>query len=92
MLRNARYESETSPAGPWRTFNGWKHLDAETSTLDAFRLKPGPRNDKRFGQRIDYLYVSQRVRVLDYATVPDMRKGGSLYPSDHFPIVATIEI
>jgi len=92
ILRNALYESETPPTGPWRTFNGWKRLAAETATLDAFRLKPGPRNDKRFGQRIDYIYVSPGVRVLDYATVPDMRKGGRLYPSDHFPIVATVEI
>ena len=67
-------------------------VDQETATLDAFRLKPGPRNDKRFGQHIDYIYVSPGVRVLDYATVPDMRKGGRLYPSDHFPIVATVEI
>ena len=92
ILRNALYESETPPAGPWRTFNGWKHLAAETSTLDAFRLKPGPRNDKRFGQRIDYIYVSPGVRVLSYATIPATRSGTHLYPSDHFPIVATIEL
>ena len=92
ILRNALYESETPPAGPWRTFNGWEHLAAETSTLDAFRLKPGPRNDKRFGQRIDYIYVSPGVRVLSYATIPATRSGMHLYPSDHFPIVATIEL
>ena len=92
ILRNALYESETPPTGPWRTFNGWKYLDGEISVLDAFRLKPTPRNDKRFGHRIDYIYVSSGVRVCDYATVPDVREGCRLYPSDHFPIVATIEI
>ena len=92
ILRNALYESETSPTGPWRTFNGWKHLDVETSVLDAFRLKPDPRNDKRFGQRIDYIYVSPAVRVLDYATVAEPRTHRRLYPSDHFPVVATVQI
>ena len=92
ILRNALYESETSPTGPWRTSNGWKHLDVETSVLDAFRLKPDPRNDKRFGQRIDYIYVSPAVRVLDYATVAEPRTHRRLYPSDHFPVVATVQI
>ena len=44
------------------------------------------------GARIDYIYVSPGVRVVDYATVGDPRPGRKLYPSDHFPIVATIEL
>lgn len=92
ILRNAIYESEIPPAGPWRTFNGWKWQDRETSTLAALRLAPAPRNEKARGQRIDYIYVSPGIRVLDYATIPDARPGTHLYPSDHFPVVATIEI
>ncbi len=91
VLRNALYESLTPPAGPWRTFNGWKWQDAETTTLDALRLTPAPRNEKARGQRIDYIYVSPGVRVLSYATIPAARPLKHLYPSDHFPVVATVE-
>jgi len=42
------------------------------------------------GPRIDYVYVSPGVRVLDYATVNDARPGKDLYPSDHFPVTATV--
>ena len=44
------------------------------------------------GPRIDYIWVSDGVRVLDYETVARTRPGVSLYPSDHFPVCATIEI
>ena len=57
------------------------------------RLAPGERNDtKKYGHRIDYIYVSPGVKVLDYATVPDTRPGMTLYPSDHFPVVATVSL
>ena len=92
MLRNALYESETPPTGPWRTFNGWKWLDSEIATLDALRESPEERNAPERACRIDYIYVSPGVHVLDYATVADVRRGLQLYPSDHFPIVSTIEI
>ena len=42
------------------------------------------------GPRIDYIWVSDGVRVLDYETVSASRPGRNLYPSDHFPITATI--
>ena len=92
MLRNALYESETPPTGPWRTFNGWKWLDSEIATLDALRESPEERNAPERACRIDYIYVSPGVHVLDYATVADVRRVLHLYPSDHFPIVSTIEI
>lgn len=44
-----------------------------------------------YGERIDYIYVSPGVRVYDYKTVAAPRPGTKLYPSDHFPVVATIE-
>jgi len=46
--------------------------------------------EKCGGPRIDYIYVSPGVRVLDYATVNDPRLGTKLYPSDHFPVTATV--
>ena len=42
------------------------------------------------GPRIDYIYVSHGTRVLDYATVDAPRPGKKLYPSDHFPVTATV--
>jgi endonuclease/exonuclease/phosphatase family metal-dependent hydrolase len=109
LLRNALYESETTPKGPWRTFNGWQWRDREVATVDALKLPENVRNARRgspdadkdrngghkwedCGARIDYIYVSPGVRVVDYATVADPRPGKTLYPSDHFPIVATVEL
>ena len=46
--------------------------------------------EKCGGPRIDYIYVSPGTRVLDYATVNDARPGAKLYPSDHFPVTATV--
>ena len=109
LLRNALYESETPPRGPWRTFNGWQWRGQEVATVDALKLPENVRNackgspdadkDKNGGHkwedcgaRIDYIYVSPGVRVVDYATVGDPRPGKNLYPSDHFPIVATVEL
>lgn len=62
------------------------------------RLPPyGPRdtfNDFKFGTAptplIDYIFVDNNVRVLKYATLTD--SNGVRYPSDHFPVVARVEI
>ena len=114
LLKNALYETETPPAGGWRTWNGWRWRETEVSTAEALKLSPETRNEQRphpdktgaergkaealdgsfyekcGGPRIDYIYVSPRIRVLDYATVNDVRPGTKLYPSDHFPVTATI--
>ena len=106
ILRNALYRSETEPTGSWRTFHGWSWRDEEVSATEALKyplevrnaLKGSPDAMKvdgrhpyeKFGPRIDYIYVSPDVRVLDYATVNDARPGKELYPSDHFPVTATI--
>ena len=109
LLKNALYESETPPKGPWRTFSGWQWRDAEFPAVDAMKLPSHVRNARKgspdaekaknggyvwedCGPRIDYIYVSPGVRVLDYATHADPRPGTHLYPSDHFPLSATIEI
>ena len=107
LLLNALYLSETPPAGPWRTFSGWKWRDREYPAVDALKLPENVRNARKgspdaekdknggyvwedCGARIDYIYVSPGVRVLDYATRADPRPGEKLYPSDHFPVVSTI--
>lgn len=85
LLSNALYASETPPQGPWRTYNGWKWLDKEISCEEALKL-PVPERKRR----IDYIYVSKGIRVLDYKTIGKPRPETKLYPSDHFPVVATI--
>ena len=109
VLKNALYESETTPRGPWRTFSGWQWRDREVSTAAALKLPANVRNARKgspdadkdrngghkwedCGARIDYVYVSPEVRVIDYTTVTAPRYGKKLYPSDHFPVVATIEL
>ena len=109
ILKNALYESETPPEGPWRTFSGWNWRDSEYSTVDALKLQPNVRNARKgspdadkatnggyvwedCGPRIDYIYVSPGVKVKRYATHADSRPGTQLYPSDHFPVTAEIEL
>ena len=59
---------------------------------DGEKKSAGGRPYEVYGARIDYIYVSDGVRVLDFKTVNDPRPGTKLYPSDHFPVVATVEL
>jgi len=59
---------------------------------DAEKSKNGGYVWEDCGPRIDYIYVSPGVAVLDYETRCDARPGTKLYPSDHFPLTATITI
>ena len=47
---------------------------------------------EKYGARIDYIYVSPGVKVLEFETVNAPRPGKKLYPSDHFPVAAVIEL
>ena len=93
LLNNAMYESVTAPEGPWRTFNFWSYKENEMSIVEALakpldeRSIPGDMSDHK---RIDYIYVSPGTKVLAYRTIPATRPGTKLYPSDHFPTVATL--
>ena len=95
-MRYALYASETPPTGPWgTTCAGFRRKSPPTSFADAQRVPLSERCTKegtrRYGERIDYIFVSKGVRVLDYATYDDLRPGLDLYPSDHFPVVATLK-
>jgi endonuclease/exonuclease/phosphatase family metal-dependent hydrolase len=59
---------------------------------DAIKDAQGLHPYEKYGARIDYIYVSDGIRVIDYKTVNDSRPGKELYPSDHFPVTATIEL
>ena len=94
VLKDALHISETVPKGSWRTCSGWRWKECEFTISEALRLPVAERNAKsnakKYGVRIDYIYVSDGVRVCDYETVNCSRFGKKLYPSDHFPVVATI--
>ena len=75
VLADSRDIAENSPKGPHNTFQAFG------------KIKDG---DDSGDNCIDYIYVSEGVRVIDHVTHDDVRPGTSLYPSDHFPITATI--
>ena len=66
--------------------------NARKGSPDAEKRSNGGYVWEDCGARIDYVYVSPEVRVIDYKTVAAPRPGKNLYPSDHFPVVATIEL
>ena len=80
ILRDCRDITETEDPGPHNTFQGFG------------KYKDGPVNREGATKDycIDYIYVSDGTRVLDFTTHDDKRPGTDLYPSDHFPVTATI--
>ena len=88
-LTNAVLACENPPRGVWRTYNAWKWRPNAICAAEA--LKHPPEKRDKLGYRIDYIYVSRDVRVVDCETVGEPRPGTELYPSDHFPVVATVD-
>ena len=79
ILRDSRDIAETEDPGPRNTYNGFgKYVEGPRGRGDAKR------------KYIDYIYVSDGTRVLNVETHGDRRPGTDLYPSDHFPVTATI--
>ena len=79
-LRRAYEISETAPKGPYRSDNMWIRVEPEEE-----------RTCRTAGERIDHIFVSEGVRVLDHETFVDPY-AGRFYASDHFPLKATVEI
>ena len=81
VLKDARDVVETPVKGPRNTFQGF----------GKFKDGPVDKNGKKYKDYcIDYIYVSDGTRVLDFETHDDRRPGTDLYPSDHYPVSATI--
>ena len=79
VLRDSRDIAETKDPGPANTYHGFgRHVEGPLDRDDAKR------------RYIDYIYVSDGTRVLDVVTHGDKRPGTDLYPSDHFPVTATV--
>lgn len=53
-------------------------------TFNDFKL------DSALPNRIDYIFVNARVRVLKYAALTD--SSGARFPSDHLPVVARVSL
>ena len=66
--------------------------NARKGSPDAEKSTNGGHVWEDCGARIDYIYVSDGVEVKSYATRGDARPGEKLYPSDHFPVTAVIEL
>jgi endonuclease/exonuclease/phosphatase family metal-dependent hydrolase len=66
--------------------------NARKGSPDADKMKNGGYVWEDCGPRIDYIYVSDGIKVKSYTTWADPRPGTHLYPSDHFPVTATIEL
>ena len=64
--------------------------NARKGSPDADKDKNGGHKWEDCGARIDYIYVSDDVKVESYETHGDPRPGTHLYPSDHFPVSAQI--
>lgn len=73
----------------------------KTALRDARTLSLAPAygplatfNDFKFGlvptKLIDYIFLGSNIRVLKYAVLTD--SDGQRYPSDHFPVLARIEL
>ena len=80
ILMDCRDITETEDPGPHNTFQGFgKYKDGPVNREGAVK-----------DYCIDYIYVSDGTRVLDFVTHADRRPGTDLYPSDHFPVTETI--
>ncbi len=101
LLKDALYATKTPPKGPWRTYNAWRWKETETTVAEALKhpievrnapVKQAPPGTPDFGLRIDYIYVSPGVKVLDYEVHGASRPGRASYASDHFPVTVAIEL
>lgn len=82
ILKDARDICLTPRKGPYDTFQGFG------------RYVAGPENAtvQVKDHCIDYIYVSEGTIVRDFTTYDDRRPGTDLFPSDHYPVAATIEL
>ncbi|MDR1667573.1 MAG: endonuclease/exonuclease/phosphatase family protein [Bacteroidales bacterium] len=73
-LYDSRARSGTTPAGTVGTYNGMSYTLAQMT--DALR--------------IDFIFVSNPVQVMEYSVLNDRPNGN--YPSDHDPVLITAKI
>lgn len=94
-MQDALLVSKTTPAGSWRTFNGFSWKSSEVSNAEAladYTAAQRSANTATLGKRIDYIFTSHGTEVESFATRNDARPGKNYYPSDHYPVVADLRL
>lgn len=76
LLTDSFTSSETPHVGPFRTFTNW--IWEEKENLEE-------------GSRIDFIFVSDEVKVKEIVTCNDTFEGNT-YSSDHHPVVSALVI
>lgn len=92
-LNDACLVSQTTPSGPWRTFNSWTYKTDEILCQEAlanYSAAERTANRATFGGRIDYILITPGIAVKTFATRNDPQPGKEQYPSDHYPVVAEL--
>lgn len=101
LLNDAYKLTEIPPYGPERTSSGFRYDPARDRRRDSLfaaqtRRSTGENSNnssavRAQSHRIDYIFVSKQVKVLNYGVITDFY-GQYSFPSDHFPIVAKLVI
>lgn len=82
-LEKAFEESETPPPSP-NLLDSFRVLHSEETAVGTFNSFRGESSKAK----IDYVFVSSEIKVLSAEIIHDNDEGR--YPSDHFPVKATI--
>lgn len=101
LLNDAYKVTEIPPYGPERTSSGFGYDPIRERRMDSIfvaharrRAEEGGNNsapNRPRSRRIDYIFVSKQVKVLNYGVITDFY-GQYSFPSDHFPIVSKVVI
>jgi endonuclease/exonuclease/phosphatase family metal-dependent hydrolase len=88
----------TPDSDPYRTLVARRHDTPDAALVDAFRVaNPNPVSDegtmhnfsgRRDGDRIDWILATPHFQIISSAI--DRTRGATGYPSDHFPVTATL--
>lgn len=105
MVRKIREIARDEPVVCAGDFNSTPETEQvqtmQTLLNDSYRISAMPaygpvgtfndfKREAPLDQRIDYIFVSNKIKVLKYAVLTDFKDGR--YPSDHLPVVVKAEI
>lgn len=100
ILNDAYKVTILPPYGPEGTSSGFGYNPSRERRMDSLavqaRLRTGGAPNasvpgRTRSHRIDYIFVSNQIKVLNYGVLTDFY-GQQSYPSDHFPICSKIVI
>lgn len=100
LLKDSYKISKIEPYGPDRTSSGFQYDPVREKRMDSIYAARAQENSelttantvqRRGSRRIDYIFVSDKITVLNYGAITDFY-GAFRFPSDHFPIVSKILI